>query len=366
MNKLDIFSRLLEGTMITTRDGKTTYVANDVDSNTVRQDQNVKSAATTRGQKLKETELEEMARIASRYKLSDDWKEAFEELSDVAKKNKTVQFIINFAKNHETWQILDIAKAYGEMKGDPRFARQQMFNPIVKDILEPKGIIEAVSGEALTKPRGSFAGEEGSVERDLADRDAASDRELSQYFNVAKGKDKEEFEDEPDEIEPDLPAPTDDYHKPSSVATKAAEFLYDNDRLLQKMINVLMDSRTKLRKGLNEDDIKGDNFYQQEKNRKETSKSKLDILVDEYVVKIKEQEPAVQQKIMDMLEDKLATMMNLYNKISKTLGTIQKPEVSNKEDEFDDLNIDDLEFDDEDVPLDEWFIHKLQHRASLS
>ena len=193
MNKLDIFSRLLEGTMITTRDGKTNYVANDVDSNTVRQDQNVKSAATTRGQKLKETELEEMARIASRYKLSDDWKEAFEELSDVAKKNKTVQFIINFAKNHETWQILDIAKAYGEMKGDPRFARQQMFNPIVKDILEPKGIIEAVSGEALTKPRGSFAGEEGSVERDLADRDAASDRELSQYFNVAKGKDKEEF-----------------------------------------------------------------------------------------------------------------------------------------------------------------------------
>ena len=364
MNKLDILSTLLEGTMITDKTGKTTYVSNDVNTNAIRNDQNVKSAATTQGTKLKEEEIDEMARIPSKYKLADDWRAKLGEMPEKAQNSKTVKFILDYAGEHPEWQILDIAKAYGEMKGDPKFGRQQMFNPVVKDILEPYGVIVPTSGDALTKPRNSFAGEEDSVERDLEDRDAASDRDLGQYFNVSKGKDKDEF-DEPDEIEPDLPKATGTYQKPSTSSAKAAEFFYDNDRLLQKMINVMMDARNKVRRAnVSELEIKDDRFYKDEKNRVEHAKSKIDVLIDEYVAKIKEQDPEVQQAIIDMLESKLHGMLNLYNKIVKAVGVIQhKSKYS--EPEFDDeFDTDDIEFDEEDM-IDEGFIRRLQQRAGI-
>lgn len=365
MNKLDIFSRILEGTILTTRNGQTAYVNNDVDANSLRTDQNVKQAVTTQGKKLKEDEeLDEMARIPSKYKLADDWRAKLAELPEKVQRNKTIQFILNYAGEGNDWQILDIAKAYGESKGDPKFGRQQMFNPLVKDILEPAGVIVATSGDALTKPRKSFAGEEDSVERDLEDRDSAGDRDLAQYFDVAKGKDKDEF-DEPEAEEPEPELSKSSYKAPSSSATRAAEFFYDNDRLLQKMINVMMDSRNKPHRSLSENDLRDDSFYNAEKNRVINSKSKIDILIDEYVAKIKEEDPEVQQQIIDMLERKLPNMLNLYNKIVKAVGAIQsKSSFSNQDDEFEDIDINDLEFDEEDR-IDEWFIRKFQQRAGI-
>lgn len=365
MKRLDIFSRLLEGTMVTDKTGATTYVNNEPDSNSIRRDPNVKTATTTQGRKLKEQELDEMARIPSKYSLTDDWKAKFNDAPEKVQKNKTINFILNFAGENPEWQILDIAKAYGESKGDPKFGRQQMFNPLVKDILEPLGIIKPVSGEALTKPRKSFADEEDSVERDLADRDAAADRDLSQYFDVSKGKDKDEFEEEPEIEEPNLPKQQ--YNAPTSAATKAAEFLYDNDRLLQKLINLTAQSRVKVRRApISENEVTDNKFYNQEKSRVENSKSNLDILIDEYIVKIKEQEPDVQREIIRMLEGKLAplNMANLFNKIKNALGNI--PFKSNIPKFEDDL--DDLEFDEDDIeyePLDEWTRKQFQIRAGI-
>lgn len=367
MKRLDIFSRLLEGTMVTDKTGATTYVTNEPDQNSIRRDSNIKSATTTQGRKLKEQELDEMARIPSKYALTDDWKAKLNDAPEKVQKNKTVNFIINYAGEHPEWQILDVAKAYGESKGDPKFGRQQMFNPIVKDVLEPYGIIKAVSGEALTKPRKSFADEEDSVERDLADRDAAADRDLSQYFDVEKGKDKDEF-DEPEIEEPELPKQQ--YNAPTTAAAKAAEFLYDNDRLLQKLINLTAQSRVKVRRApISENEVIDNKFYNQEKGRVETSKSNLDGLIEEYIGKIKEQEPDVQREIIRMLEGKLAplNMTNLFNKIKTALGNI--PYKSNNIPKFeDDFDIDNLDFEDDDIeyePLDEWTLKQFQIRAGI-
>lgn len=359
MKKLDIYSILMEGTMVTDRTGKTTYVANDIDNNTARTDPNIKSATTTQGRKLKEAELEEMARIPSKYRLTPEWRGKFIDLPEKAQKNKTVKFIIDYAEENPEWQILDIAKAYGEFKGDPRFARQQMFNPIIKDLLEPYGLVEPVSGDALTKPRKSFADEEDSVERALSDREAAGDAELAQYFDTSKSG---ETEEEP-EIEPELPKSQ--YVAPTSAKSQAAEFFFKYDRILQKLINLQSQSRTKIRRSMNEIELKDDSFYNQESGRKENSLSKLDELVQEYVDLIQQEEPEVQRAIVEMLDYKLSNnYKNLYNKIVKTLGDIPYTPSSKIEDEFD---IEDLEFDDEDIeePLDESIIKQFKLRAGI-
>lgn len=361
MKKLDIFEMLYEGTFITDKNGRTTYVANDVDSNSVRSDSNIKAATSSQGQKLKETELEEMARIPSKYKLTDDWQEKFNELPPKAQKNKTVNFIINFAKENEEWQILDIAKAYGELKGDPKFARQQMFNPVVKDVLETYGIVEPTSGDALTKPRKSLR--KDAEDDDLEDPEQKADDELSQYFNISKMKKDDDEEIEP-EIEPDLPKQS--YIAPTSARAKAAEFFFNNDRLLQKLINLQSQSRTKIKRNLSEIEMRDDKFYDQEKNRISSSISKLDELIQEYIDLIRQEDPEVQEAIIDMLDGKLSNYRNLYNKIVKLLGEIPKFEPS-KEENFDDIDLSNLEFDEEDLdePLDEWVIKQFKIRAGI-
>ncbi len=354
MNKLDILSKLIEGTMVTDRTGKTTYVPNDIDNNTARTDPNIKTAITTQGRKLKEQDLDEMARIPSKYKLSDDWREKMMDLPPKSQTNKTVKFILDFAGEHPEWQILDIAKAYGEMKGDPKFGRQQMFNPIVKDLLEPYGVITAVSGDAVSKPRNRFDKEK----KELGD-DNDFEQDSNDYLDQYTSKSKDSFEDEP---EPELPKQQ--YVAPSTAKSKAAEFFFDNDRLLQKIINYQLQARAKVRRSTNENGLRDDSFYNQEKGRISSSQDKLDELIEEYVSKIKEQDFDVQRAIIEMLDYKMpGNLKNLYNKIVKSLGDIPyKP--SSVEDEFD---ISNLEFDDEDLDdtLDEWTIKQFKYRAGI-
>lgn len=362
MRTLDILSKLVEGTMVTDKTGKTTYVNNEPDSNSLRTDPNIKTATTTQGRKLKEADLDEMARIPSKYKLADDWRAKLLAAPDKVQNSKTVKFILDYAGENPEWQILDIAKAYGEMKGDPKFGRQQMFNPVVKDVLEPYGIIEPISGEALTKPRNRFDNEKKDLE-DENDYEGDSDNELSQYFNVSKGKDKDEF-DEPDEVEPDLPKQQ--YIAPSNARSKAAEFFFTHDRLLQKIINSQLQSRVKVKKSINEDDV-SDNYYSQERNRVLNSGSKVDVLVDEYASLIKQEELDVQRAIIEMLEHKLpGHLKNLYNKIIKAVGDIPYKQ-SNTSDNDKFSFEDEFEFDEDDIEdtLDESLIRKFKLRAGI-
>lgn len=363
MKTLDILSKLVEGTMVTDKTGKTTYINNEPDSNSLRTDPNIKTATTTQGRKLKEVDLDEMARIPSKYKLADDWRAKLSAAPDKVQNNKTVKFIMDYAGEHPEWQILDIAKAYGEMKGDPKFARQQMFNPVVKDVMEPLGLIEPVSGDALTKPRNRFDKEKKDL-GDEEDYEETADNELSQYFNIDKGKDKDEF-DEPEEVEPELP--TQQYIAPSNARSKAAEFFFKNDRLLQKIINTQLQARSKIRKSINEDEV-SDNYYSQERNRIINSGSQLDILIDEYVNLIKQEELDVQRAIIEMLEHKMpGNLKNLYNKITKTLGDIPyKIPTQSNDDEFE--FGDEFIFDDDDLEddmLDESIIRQFKLRAGL-
>lgn len=362
MKTLDILSKLVEGTMVTDKTGKTTYINNEPDSNSLRTDPNIKTATTTQGRKLKEVDLDEMARVPSKYKLADDWRAKLLAAPDKVQNSKTVKFIMDFAGEHPEWQILDIAKAYGEMKGDPKFGRQQMFNPIVKDVLEPHGIIEPISGEALSKHRNRFDKEKKDL-GDENDYEGDSDNELAQYFDVSKGKDKDEF-DEPEEIEPDIP--TQQFVAPSSARSKAAEFFFANDRLLQKIINSQLQSRVKVKKAVNEDDVK-DNYYSQERNRVLNSSSQIDTLVDEYAALIKKEELDVQRAIIEMLDHKLpGNLKNLYNKIIKSVGDIpykQSNTSSNDDFEFSD----DFDFEEDDIEdtLDESLIKQFKLRAGL-
>jgi hypothetical protein len=364
MKTLDILSKLVEGTMVTDKMGKTTYVNNEPDSNSLRTDPNIKTATTTQGRKLKEVDLDEMARIPSKYKLADDWRAKLSAAPDKVQNSKTVKFIMDYAGEHPEWQILDIAKAYGEYKGDPKFARQQMFNPVVKDIMEPLGLIEPISGEALTKPRNRFDKEKKDL-GDENDYEEDSDNELSQYFDVSKGKDKDEF-DEPEEVEPDLP--TQKFIAPTNARSKAAEFFFANDRLLQKIINTQLQARTKVKKAVNEDDVK-DNYYSQERNRVINSGSQLDILIDEYVGLIKQEELDVQRAIIEMLEHKLpGNLRNLYNKVVKAVGDIPyKNQNSFKDDEDEFTNDIEFDFEEDDIEdtLDESLIRQFKLRAGL-
>jgi len=132
---------LSEGTYVTDRLGKTTYVSNE--DPTLSKDLNVKSATTTSGKKLKE-----MARNPVLYSLSSDYEEKLKSLPKEILDSKKKMYWINtiISKIKET-QPINIIKIANDLQ-----LRQQAINPYF-NLLRDSGVIERTGGaEYATEP----------------------------------------------------------------------------------------------------------------------------------------------------------------------------------------------------------------------
>ena len=229
-----------------------------------------------------------------------------------------------------------------------KLARPQQADKLVSDLFA-RDILIRMSASGVEKPK-VIPGEEEEPEEDV----------LAQYFDSKPNKDGSE--DFTDDEEPEM----DGVEKAepilySDIKTKAANFIYDNDRLIQKIINAQAASKTRIREvddnGMFSGDVKASLV-----KSKAAATSNLPELIQQLVDKIKAEDEDMQIAILNILEKKFGSVgySSLHKRIAKELGIDVKsptPVVVPKDD--------DEEEEDEYEPLDEWTIRKMQYYAGI-
>jgi hypothetical protein len=169
----------------------------------LRKDSNVTSIETTAGQKLKEQDIEEMARIAKGFRLADpniDTSQFTKSISRVP-----LSDIINYFRENP-------GAEKGQLQAHFGFVRPQIANAIVNGLLDAGVLVKlSASGEVEATPE---PGEEVPTQAtDVEDLFVGGSDPLSMYFDKEPNADgSEDFSDEVEpstgEVEPAEPAST--------------------------------------------------------------------------------------------------------------------------------------------------------------
>jgi hypothetical protein len=291
--------------LVTTKAGtKAISYNNPTELSNLKSDSNVSSITTTNGQKLKE-----MSRTTIRYKLTDDYEDNIQNLpSSWLKSDKRMKWIkgaIEYIKDNGPDGFTEIAKNKFDTT-QYRFADYGRAM-VTAGILEPE--------TAGTIPQ--FQRVKGSE----ADIEKQGDDELLKYFDKEPNKDGSE--DFNDDEEPTLP------YEPietlPQASRKAADFIFDNDRLIEKIFNLFNTSKMKIKEAENDSGISSRDIRSADVKRKDDAISKIDELIVQLCNKIREEESDVQEAIVDILDRKLESIgaTRLTKKIKIELGWLE-------------------------------------------
>jgi hypothetical protein len=242
------------------------------------------------------------------------------------------------------------------------FPKQQPINALMK-ALRDKNIVTRLdkSGEVIA-PK---APEEEEEEEPVTGVDAlviGQGDPLAAFFDNEPNADGSE--DFTPENEPELPKAVEPI-KPVGAKAKAAEFTTDNDRLIQKIINLYSTSRTRVKEATDKEggDLSSKDVSIAAKKSKASAESKFPEELQKLIDKIKAEDPEVQTEIINILSKKFASVgyASLVKRIAREVGTttqIKEPEMA------DDLGIENTE--EEVDELDEVYeIRKLQFYAGI-
>jgi hypothetical protein len=154
------------------------------------------------------------------------------------------------------------------------------------------------------------------------------------------------------------------YTAPATSKGKAAEFLLDNDRLIQKIINAQAASKLRVKEAVgDEGGLSSRDVTVADKKRKETATSNLPELINQLAEKIQAEDKDVQDAIIDMLAKKFASVgyNSLTKKIAAAIGAnVPQSASQTQEPEIDDLGLGNDESEIE--PLDEVFNREYEKR----
>jgi hypothetical protein len=299
---------------------------------------------------VKEGELDEMANTPKGYTLSD-------ENMDVSKyanqklRGVSLSDILTFIKENPGTAEKEIATQFG-------FERQQPINALMKGLRDTNIVTRLDKAGQPEVPKAP--GEEGDEEEVVTGPEAlfvGSGNSLAQYF------DNEPNVDGSEDITPEEPGiEKSTYTKPTTSRSKAADFLLDNDRLIQKIINAQAASKLRVKEAAgDEGGLSSADVTAAEKKRKETAVSNLPALISQLVDRIQAEDKDVQDAIIDMLGTKFASVgyTSLTKKIAQAIGTnIPQPSMPAEEPGIED--------DEEEIEsLDEYAIRKLQFYAGI-
>lgn len=188
---------------------------------------------------------------------------------------------------------------------------------------------------------------------------------LAQFFDNEPNADGSE--DFTPETEPELPKAAEPI-KPVGAKAKAAEFTTDNDRLIQKIINLYSTSRTRVKEATDTEggDLSSKDVSIAAKKSKASAESKFPEELQKLINKIKAEDPEVQAEIINILAKKFASVgyASLIKRIAKEVGTstqVVEPQAN------DDLGIEDTEEEDtiDEAYNAEYELRKLQYYAGI-
>ena len=315
--------------------------ANDLKS----KNSNIKSVVA-----LEEDDLKEMA---MGNKLADENMDLSQFANQMLSGN-SLKDILTYIKENPGATEKQIADAF-------KFTRQQPINALMK-ALRDRNIVTRLdkSGEVIVP---KAPGEEED-EEPVTGVDAlfvGKGDSLAQYFDNEPNADGSEDITPENEPEPEKST----YTKPATSRSKAADFLLDNDRLIQKIINAQAASKLRVKEAAgDEGGLSSADVSAAERKRKETATSNLPSLLSQLAEKIQAEDKDVQEAIIDMLGSKFASVgyTSLTKKIAQAVGTsapIPAPEVEPE--------IEDTEEEDETDALEEaaYNLRKLQFYAGI-
>ena len=305
-----------------------------------------------------DVELDEMARIAKGYKLTND-------NVDTSRFTKRISGV----------SLADVIEYFRENPGAEKkslqahfnFARPQIANAIVNGLMDAGVLTKLGAG-----------GEEEAPETQAPEAPVATDAEdmfiggsgdpLAMYFDGKPNDDgSEDFNDdeEPtiDDLEPAEKRPS----RPSTDKEKAANFTIDdaNSRLITSIINNYTTLKSRTRGGGEIGGLSGSDMMKAIRSSKAAAELRFPQKIQQLVDKIKEQEPSVQKAILDLLTFKFASVklpslakliakeLNLDVKIPVIKSPIEEPVEKDEEEAIDE------------ALLAEYKMRKLQYYAGI-
>ena len=262
-------------------------------------------------------ELEEMARKAGIFNIDPDYREKAASIktggpiSPVKLKN-----VLDFLDGKETTTGPEIAAGVG-YKGE-----MSRIYPIYAALINKGALIQTAEDKIVDVP------------------DTPENDEM---------EDSEEFENNPTDADIEKRDIAID-----PIGKAAASFLIDNARTIESIIRSYKDSRTRLGEAIRDnDDLSAEDFKKAMQQSKDSSITRLNREIEELVDQIKTLEPAVQEKVLSMLDFKFKSVdaSNVLKLIAKKLGKeISLEEPTNISADIEDIDIEDI--DDEEITED--------------
>lgn len=274
---------------------------------------------------IEELNLDEMARQAAVLKVASDFREKAKNIQTGGPISpKKLEDILNFLDGKTEITGPAIAAGVGFEGKMPRIY------PIYAALINV-GALESTEKEKTEDIPETPENEDEDIEDILDPEDTIED----------EGED--EFEKEPEAKDVEKAAPI----KMDPVSQAAGEFISDNDRLIQSIINNYKESRSRLGAIREEEgDLSAADYKKALKKSKELATDVLVQKIDSLVDKIKGLEPAVQDKILASLEFKFKSVNADYlsKVVAKKLGKTVTASAPEKQV---DVDIDVEDIDDE-------------------
>jgi hypothetical protein len=247
-------------------------------------------------------ELEEMARKAATFKVSEDFKEKAKDIKTGGPISpKKLADILAFLDGKNTTTGPEIAAGVGFEGQMPRIY------PVFAALINAGALIPTDQEKTVDVPDTPENEDvEGLMYSDVYDKETAEPEE-------------DEFEKEPEEK---------DIKKISTttldpITQKSTEFTIDNSDLITAVIRAYKDSRVRLG-ALREEEgnLSAADYKKALKQSKESGLDRLERKIEELINKIKELEPEVQDKVLNSLDFKFKSVdaANLSKVLSKKLG----------------------------------------------
>lgn len=264
--------------------------------------ESITKTLTTGGSvELEEIDLNEMARKAATFKVAADFKEKAKGIKTGGPISpKKLEDIIAFLDGKDETTGPAIAAGVGFEGKMPRIY------PIFAALIDV----------------GALVGTEQEKTEDIPDTPENEDEDIEDILDpedTVEDEGEDEFEKEPSAADIEKAAPI----KMDPVLQASAEFITGNDRLIQSIINNYKESRTRLGAIREEEgDLSAADYKKALQKSKELATDVLTQKIDTLVEKIKDLEPAVQDKVLDSLNFKFKSVNAEYLSkiISKKLG----------------------------------------------
>ena len=278
-------------------------------------------------------ELEEMARKAVVYKVTEDFKEKAKNIRtggpiSPVKLANTLKFLEG--KDETTGPEIALGLGFMDEKGK---AKMPAIYPIFDALIKADALV--ATGDSETE--------------EVSDAPINKNMEDLYYSDVY---DKSSAAEPEEEEEPEVKSLEKITTTSDPITQVAVNFTLDNDDMIQSLIRTYKESRVRIGEIREEEgDLSASDYKKAIKQSKESSVERLSKKIDDLVSKIQELDPKVQDKVLKILDFKFKSVdaTNLSKIIAKKLGKSAPADVPIETDIED---IEDIEDTDDEIMED--------------